>query len=234
MWGWRTCPSIWLNVRTCNVPQMPCESTWLMLHTRSIEILTTFFGPDGELTRFVSKSLADGTLHPRVAERVRAVALISLQSSEVSNHTVRFIDRFCIFDALDDFACEFFVLRAEHCAVLTSHVCGRVRLVSSQKVSRTSLTAAFGEGGVCLLPKALSCEDKLKLLQECGWLASIWQRRFILGGRDDLQHWTCAVRVIGGDREAWDLFFAVGQLQTSHPACCKWCGSSRRCVASLA
>ena len=103
MWGWRTCPSIWLNVRTCNIPQMPCESTWLMLHTRSIEILTTFFGPDGALTRFVSKSLADGTLHPRVAERVRAVALIPLQSSEVSNHTVRFIDRFCIFDALDAF-----------------------------------------------------------------------------------------------------------------------------------
>ena len=55
-----------------------------------------------------------------------------------------------------------------------------------------------------------SCEDKLKLLQECGWLASIWQRRFILGGRDNLQHWTCAVRVIGGDREAWDLFFCSG------------------------
>ena len=94
------------------------------------------------------------------------------------------------------------------------------RLVSSQKASRTSLTAAFGEGGVCLLPRALSCEDKLKLLQACGWLASIWQRRFILGGRDDLQHWTCTVRVIGGDLEAWDLFlqWASSRLHIPHAA----------------
>ena len=101
-WGWRSGPGhvglahLPFNLAQCEDLQRPADA----LREQDSD---DFFGPDGELTRFVSKSLADGALHPRVAERVRAVALISLQSSELSNHTVRFIDRFCIFDALDAF-----------------------------------------------------------------------------------------------------------------------------------
>ena len=111
-WRWRSGPGhvglahLPFNLAQCEDLQRPADALReYMAHAahQKHRYSTDFFGPDGELNRFVSKSSADGALHPRLAERVRAVAMISLQSSEVNNHTVRFIDRFSIFDALDAF-----------------------------------------------------------------------------------------------------------------------------------